>query len=1176
MLGRFAVHRVRRPACRASGFGPPGLAGRPDRRSIADGPVLTKYEEGLEMNKTYSLVWNEAQGGWCVASETARRHGKSGGGKRLAAASLSLLGLAALPAFALPTGEAIVSGQADISRSADGKSMSIQQQTDRLVTNWQDFSVGGGERVAFHQPTNQSIALNRVIGNNGSQIQGQIDANGKVFLVNPNGVVFGAGSQVNVGGLVASTKEISDADFLAGNYRFAGASGQSVENAGTITAAEGGSVALLGARVSNTGVIRAQAGRVALGAGEAFHVNFDGKGLLNLQVEGGAMDAQASNGGLLKADGGEVLMTARAANGLLNAVVNNSGTIEAQGLSARDGKIVLDGGLVKVGGKLNAAGGTVATRGERVQVADDAQVDTRSAAGRTGTWTIESANANVEGADSAIGAQTLSRALGTSNVALSNTSGDLSVNGAVNWSSDHALTLTSQQGDVALQQALTASGAKAGVAVNAAGGIRVDDKLALTGEQAALALNSAQGHRFAQDKASVTLSGRNASFSANGDAYQVIHDVADLRNVDRDLKGRYVLGNAVDGKGAAFRSIGARGAFDGVFDGLGNTISDLSVSNQGSNAVGLFAVNSGHIANLGLDKVSAQAVVPYGWSPASVGTLAGYNTGSISDVKATNVYVGGEGRTFVGGLVGSNWGGSIERAAVMGRVVGGRDAQAVGGLVGENISFMAPGSDDAMIRNSRADVQVVSYSTGNAGGLVGENRGVVDASTVTGTVAALGAGGRIGGLVGSNAGGVVKGSTGFADVEARHIATVGGLVGHNAGRVDASGFNGLVKAGDMARVGGLAGENRGVIHASTAAGRVTAGASNVGGLVGANFASLRELTSSVTVEAGAAGVAGGLVGHNAGKVDASSASGNVMVGRGGIAGGLVGRNAASGEVLASSAGGEVVGGDFATAGGLVGVNDGAIRASSSQASVMAGMMSRAGGLVGANAGTVKASASTGSVTGDFESVIGGLAATNSGTVDGSTASGKVLAMFDSVAGGLVGRNTGSVLGSDAKGSVTVVGSGKVGGLVGLNAGRVSSSSASGDVAGDQRAYVGGLIGENYMGASVEKSSSTGSASGSHSSQVGGLVGFNGGAIASSSSAGTVSGGYYARLGGLAGANFGTIERSTTTTRVAQVPAYAQQYGTLVGLNFGLVKSSSSSGNAAWMPLAGVNYGSIRD
>ncbi|WP_175972142.1 filamentous hemagglutinin N-terminal domain-containing protein, partial [Burkholderia sp. BCC0322] len=469
------------------------------------------------MNKAYSLVWNEAQGGWCAVGETARRRGKKSGGKRLLAAGVSLLGLAAASgAYALPTGSEIASGKADIATSADGKTMSINQHTDKLITNWQDFSVGGGERVSFQQPTSQSIALNRVVGANGSQIQGQLDANGRVFLVNPNGVMFGAGAQVNVGGLVASTQNLSDADFLAGRYRFAGTSGQSVENAGTIAAADGGSVALLGARVSNTGVIRAQMGRVALGAGNAFNVNFDGNGLLNLQVEGGAVDAQAHNGGLLKADGGEVLMTARAAGDLLGSVVRNSGTIEAKGLSSRAGKITLDGGEVQVGGKLDAsaqdastAGGTVTTRGERVAVSRDAQVDTRAASGRTGLWTIEAANAGVGGnTDVAIDGETLSRNLGTTNVALTNTSGDLTVGDAVTWASDNALALTSKKGSVDVKQSLTASGANAGVTMNAAQQIRVGNKVTLTGENASLALNSGSGHTLTNDDAVVTLSGR--------------------------------------------------------------------------------------------------------------------------------------------------------------------------------------------------------------------------------------------------------------------------------------------------------------------------------------------------------------------------------------------------------------------------------------------------------------------------------------------------------------------------------------------------------------------------------------------------------------------------------------------------------------------------------------------
>ncbi|WP_126285613.1 GLUG motif-containing protein [Burkholderia stagnalis] len=907
------------------------------------------------MNKAYSLVWNDAQGSWCAVGETARRRGKSSGGKQLvAAAGVSLLGLAASSAFALPTGGEIASGKADIATSTDGKTMSINQHTDKLVTNWQDFSVGGGERVSFHQLSNQSIALNRVIGTNGSQIHGQIDANGKVFVVNPNGVVFGAGAQVNVGGLVASTKGISDKDFLAGTYRFAGASGQSVENAGTITAADGGSVALLGARVSNTGVIRAQAGRVALGAGNAFNVNFDGNGLLNLQAEGGAVDAQVHNGGLLKADGGEVLMTARAANGLLNAVVNNSGTVEAHGLNARDGKIVLDGGLVEVGGKLNAAGGSVTTRGERVTVSRDAQVDTRGAADRTGTWTIEAANVNVNDADGAIGAQTLSRNLDTTNVALTNTSGDLTVGGAVNWTSDHALTLTSKNGSVDLKQSVKASGANAGVTANAAGGIRIDDKVALTGENARLALNSGSGHTLTNDHAAVTLSGRNASFSANGDAYQVVHDLAGLRKFEDDPRGRYVLGNSIDGRGAQFLSIGSNWrVFEGVFDGLGNTIGNLSVSNPGSSVVGLFAINEGRIENLGLEKITAKV----SGSSVSVGALAGYNIGTISNVTAKDVVVSTSGRAIVGGLVGTNAGGTIDRASVSGRVEGGSGAMQVGGLAGENLSFAQWKGSEGVISNSHANVQVVSQSTGDfvgvnrggTGGLVGFNQGTISASTAAGSVSANVANdAHVGGLVGVNERGFVKASSSSANVRANHYAAAGGLVGYNSGSVDASDAGGSVAVGISSRAGGLVGDNHGKVDASTASGTVVSGHSGpIGGLAGVNYGTILASTASGDVKVGNSARAGGLVGENHGRIASSSASGTVSGGRNAWLGGLMGGN--FGTVERSTASGRIAyaAGDSQYYGGLAGLNRGAMTGNtvtgSAAAVPLAGMYS--GGVI---------------------------------------------------------------------------------------------------------------------------------------------------------------------------------------------------------------------------------------
>ncbi|WP_175884041.1 GLUG motif-containing protein [Burkholderia sp. BCC0044] len=1002
------------------------------------------------MNKTYALVWNQTQGCWSAVGETARRHGKSAGGKRLAAAAVSLLGFASVPAFALPTGEAITAGKADIAREADGKSMSVIQHTDKLVTNWQTFDVATGERVAFKQPGSQSIALNRVIGNNGSQIHGNIDANGKVFLVNPNGVLFGSGAQINVGGLVASTQNLTDADFLAGNYRFAGQSNASIVNDGKITAADGGSVALLGARVSNNGVIQAKMGRVALGAGNAFNVNFDGSDLLSLQVEEGAVDAQATNGGLLKADGGEVLMSARAAGDLLNAVVNNTGTIEAKGLVGRGGKITLDGGAVNVAGKLDAsavsgAGGDVITRGEQVNVATGTRVDTRGANGQTGTWKIEAANAgvladpvaaktrgfngniNVNGntvtspgtgsgtgspdGGRSISAGTLGQNLETTHVELVNTKHDLTVSGPVAWSSDNALKLAAKQGSVNLQQSLSATGAKASLIVDAANGIRVNDAVKLTGRNAHLELNATNGHTFAGDKAVVTLSGENASYSANGDAYQVLHTLADLRNVDANLKGRYVLGNGIDGAKTVFQSIGGGLSFTGVFDGLGNTISQLTVANVAHTAVGLFGVNVGRIANLGLSDIRVPVSSGKYGVPTSAGALVGMNIGTISNVTARNVIVNVKGQANVGGLVGANYGGTIEQAKVSGRVEGDRNVLSIGGLVGENRTRLDNPQIVATIRDSRADVVVSAMHDGAAGGLVGVNTGRIERSSSAGNVAATGNASIAGGLVGINDdNGVIDDSSSSTSVMARQNAVAGGLVGINAATVSASRMNGKVTVGDRGIAGGLVGVNNGDIAGSTANGDVVATTfGTAGGLVGSNSGSVRDSHANGKVTAGIEGQAGGLVGRNTGTVANSHATGIVKAGDLSLAGGLVGVND-RGSITGSSASGSVEAGANSSVGGLVGRLTGKIDRSHATGSVKGGDYSFAGGLVGNAGGTINASSSSGTVSGGRFAKLGGLAGGNFGFIYGSSTTSHVdvKAGYGQIHGPLVGLNYGTV------------------------------------------------------------------------------------------------------------------------------------------------------------------------
>ncbi len=243
------------------------------------------------------------------------------------------------------------------------------------------------------QPNSHAVALNRVLGSDGTTILGNLSANGKVFIVNPNGVLFGQGASVNTAGLVASTLDINNADFMAGKYQFSGNGTGKVLNQGTISA-PGGYVALLGANVSNEGTIQARLGSVALAAGRAITLDVAGDGLLNVAVNAGAVGALVNNGGMIRADGGSVVLTAQAAGDLLRTVVNNTGVIEAQTIDTRGGTIKLLGdmqsGTVNAGGTLDASapdggnGGFIDTSAAHVKIDDALKVTTAGAQGLVG------------------------------------------------------------------------------------------------------------------------------------------------------------------------------------------------------------------------------------------------------------------------------------------------------------------------------------------------------------------------------------------------------------------------------------------------------------------------------------------------------------------------------------------------------------------------------------------------------------------------------------------------------------------------------------------------------------------------------------------------------------------------------------------------------------------------
>ncbi|WP_423759923.1 filamentous hemagglutinin N-terminal domain-containing protein [Burkholderia sp. NLJ2] len=984
------------------------------------------------MNKTYALVWNSRQGVWQVAGERARRRGKASTRARKVVAIAWLAGGALTSAHALPVGESVVSGKADILRYDNGRQMSINQHSDKLLTEWTSFNVDAGQRVTFNQPSASSIALNRITGQGASAIHGSIDANGRVFLVNPNGILFGSGAQVNVGGLVASTLDISNADFAAGRYRFAGSSPSVVLTHGNLVASEGGAIALLGAQVKNRGLVQAQMGTVALAAGSDVTLNFDGSKLLSVQVDGRAVDALVSNERLLKADGGQVLMSARTANTLFQTVVNNQGAIEARTLRNSAGRITLDGydaGTVNVAGALNASAttpgnaGTIDTRGADVKVALGAMVDTRATNGRGGMWRIASSDLSVApGANrqQTIVADTLARNLATTDIELVAERGNLSVDGPVSWATGNQMTLTSRQGDVVVNGALRATGANAGVTVSAANGARINAPIALTGANTRFKLDYGSAYSLGNG-ASVTLSGIGAGFESNGFLHTVIQNLAQLQAVDANLGGLYVLGNDIAGGyyNTAFRTIGTDAPFSGTFDGLGHSISKLSIT-SGSPYAGLFGLNTGSIANLALKSSSVGAIS--GPGPVAIGALAGENRGVISNVTVSDnmqVRVGASRSNVLGGLVGINFG-NVAQSSFTGKVEGNGMTYAAGGLVGENARY-------AQISDSTANATVSggASNTASLGGLVGVNRGTISNGTSLGATSAYGLSGvNVGGLVGANLrDGTVQG-TASGRTTGGTAGTAGGFAGYNGGTIVDSIASGVVDGKSAQAIGGFVGLNQGSVTGSKALGAVSSASSGAtGGFVGVNQGgdALVDNAEAYGAVSGGQGNNGGFVGsHLGGTIAHSVARGKTTGGNTSKTGGFAGYNAS--RLADNDASGDVSAGQYASAGGFAGTNamSGTLAVASATGNVYGSTSSVVGGLVGDNLGAVFGSSASGAVSGGCQATLGGLIGLNAGLVENSVASGRVnnstSSSWRQVYGGLVGVNRGTFRWSYAVGA----------------------------------------------------------------------------------------------------------------------------------------------------------------
>ncbi|HJW06185.1 MAG TPA: filamentous hemagglutinin N-terminal domain-containing protein, partial [Rhodanobacter sp.] len=262
-----------------------------------------------------------------------------------------------------PTGGVVVGGSGSITQS--GNSTVINQASQKLALNWQTFNVGANESVLFNQPSRSAVALNRILDQNPSQIFGRINSNGQIFLINTHGIIFGATAQMNVGGLLASTLDLTPNDFLAGHYNLnASGAGAGIVNHGLIQAASGGSVALVGGSVLNDGLIFANYGKINLDGADHAVLDFDGNGLINIQITGelkqrlDQREAAVTNKGTLRAEDGTVVLQASATKDLFTNLVNNTGIVDASGISTDGGvvRLVANGGNVESSGSINVSG----------------------------------------------------------------------------------------------------------------------------------------------------------------------------------------------------------------------------------------------------------------------------------------------------------------------------------------------------------------------------------------------------------------------------------------------------------------------------------------------------------------------------------------------------------------------------------------------------------------------------------------------------------------------------------------------------------------------------------------------------------------------------------------------------------------------------------------------------
>ena len=761
--------------------------------------------------------------------------------------AILLLISVSLNAYANPQGANVVAGSATLTTTPN--TLTINTASNKTIINYDSFSIAANESTIINQPNASSSVLNRVIGVDPSDIYGTLSSNGQLFLVNPNGILFGPNSHVNAPAILASTLDISNNDFLNDNYNFIKNGGSaSIINQGRLAASPGGYIALLSQAINNQGVIVAPLGSVALASGDKLTLALDSQSQISVAVDdavknevlgpnGQQINSAIQNGGTIKANGGKVLLTAKVLNDVFDNAVNNSGVIKAGSIQDHKGvvELVASGAPIVNTGALISNAMTLTSDSD---ISSFGVLESSSLLERGNTFkvggTFEPGYADIKNADNAI---TYS----------SNTNVSGLITDAANIVVDPSVTLTetadtSFEAGGAFTMDPTSSIAGGGYnlslsALNASSLGNISNvnllTLSLISGSSPVTFTSSSSSTFSVNTVktdNLSLLSRSIGTGTSINPIMIYSDSntsGGLQYIPTSGLGLYYqVANNIDASetsswnsGAGFVPIGNNSTpFTGNFNGDGYTIADLFINLPSMNQVGLFGVTSGSIiSNIGLTNVNVTG-------QNYVGGLAGEN-GSAATIS--NSYMTGSvtGSSWVGALVGENTSSTISDSYTTGSVTA--SSSYVGGLAGDNNSSSASISND--------------YATGSVsgnydvGGLVGYNgtNAAISNSYATGTVTG---GDYTGGLVGENT---------YSSTTSNSYAT---------GTVTGSSW-----------VGGLAGENTSsTISNSYATGSVTGSSSYVGGLAGDNNSSSTISNSYATGSATGSIEVGGLIGHDSG------------------------------------------------------------------------------------------------------------------------------------------------------------------------------------------------------------------------------------------------------------------------------------------------------------------------